>query len=132
VWQPCLSYTINLMLKSIEEFLNHKAMIEGARRICQWFYNHNKLHAMVRDAIGRELVRWNTTRFGTNYMFLSSMYHRKDKFMAWMSSTGFVESRFSSTDEARYAYSCLSSLTWWDMMHFVLKGWNLCMPSFIL
>jgi hypothetical protein len=34
VWQPCLAHTINLILKSIREFPDHKAMIECARRIC--------------------------------------------------------------------------------------------------
>jgi hypothetical protein len=77
---------------------------------------------MMRQAIGEELVRWNTTRFGTNYMFLESMFRRKDKFMTWMSSLGFVESKFSSTQEGRYAHSCLSNLTWWDTMRYVLKG----------
>jgi hypothetical protein len=67
-------------------------------------------------------VRWNATRFSTNYMFLESMFRRKDKFMAWMSSLGFLESRFSSTQEGSYAHSFLSSLTWWDMMEYVLKG----------
>jgi hypothetical protein len=31
-------------------------MIEGARRICRWLYNHIKLHAIMRQAIGGELV----------------------------------------------------------------------------
>jgi hypothetical protein len=53
------SHTINLMLKSIGEFPDHKAMIEAARRICHWLYNYNKLHSMMRSAIGGELVRWN-------------------------------------------------------------------------
>jgi hypothetical protein len=69
-----------------------------------------------------ELVKWNATRFGTNYMFLESMYHRKDKFMIWMVSPTFLESRFTNTDDERFAYSCLSSLTWWDTMEFVIKG----------
>jgi hypothetical protein len=69
------------MLKSIGEFLNHKAMIEGTRRICRWLYNHNKLHVMMRQAIGGELVRWNAIRFSTDYMFLESMFRCKDKFM---------------------------------------------------
>jgi hypothetical protein len=132
VWQLCLAHTINLILKSIREFSDHKAMIEGARRICRWLYNHNKLHAMMRQAIDEELVRWNATRFGTNYMFLESMFHRKDKFMVWMSSSGFLESKFSSTHGGRYAHSYLSSLTWWDTMYYVLKGWSLCMSSFFL
>jgi hypothetical protein len=101
VWQPCIAHTINLMLKSIREFPNHKEMIDGACRICRWLYNYNMLHAMMRATIDGELVRWNVTRFCTNYMFLESVYHRKEKFVAWMSSMSFVESRFSSTDEGR-------------------------------
>jgi hypothetical protein len=34
LWQSCLTHTINLMLKSIGEFPDHKVMIETARRIC--------------------------------------------------------------------------------------------------
>jgi hypothetical protein len=47
MWQPYLARTNNLMLKSIGEFPDHKAMIEAAHRICHWLYNHNKLHAMM-------------------------------------------------------------------------------------
>jgi hypothetical protein len=67
-------------------------------------------------------VRWNATRFGTNYMFLESMFRRKDKFMAWMGFPNFHESSFSSTHGGRYAHSYLSNMTWWDMMEYVLKG----------
>jgi hypothetical protein len=65
-------------------------MIEATHRICRWLYNHNKLHAMMRQAIGGEFVRWNAIRFSTNYMFLESMFHHKDNFMVWMSSPGFI------------------------------------------
>jgi hypothetical protein len=71
---------------------------------------------MMRQAISEELVRWNAIKFSTNYMFLESMFCRKDKFMARMSSPSFLDSRFGSTEEGRYAHSYLSSLTWWDMM----------------
>jgi hypothetical protein len=57
MWQPCLAHTINLILKAIGEFSEHKAMIEAGRRICRWLYNHVKLHAMMRAAIGGELVK---------------------------------------------------------------------------
>jgi hypothetical protein len=67
-------------------------------------------------------VRWSATRFGTHYMFLESMFRCKDKFMTWMGSSSFLESSFSSTHEGRYAHSCLSNMTWWDTMEYVLKG----------
>jgi hypothetical protein len=47
VWQPCLAHTINLMLKAVGEFPEHKAVILAGRIICWWLYNHNKLHAIM-------------------------------------------------------------------------------------
>jgi hypothetical protein len=43
------------MLKAIGDFPEHKAVIRVERRICRWLYYHNKLHAMMRAAIGGEL-----------------------------------------------------------------------------
>jgi hypothetical protein len=132
MWQSCLAHTINLMLKAIGEFLEHKVVIQARRRICRWLYNHNKLHAMMRDAIRGELVKWNATHFGMNYIFLESMHCRRENFMTWMASSSFLESRFANTDEGRFTHSCLSSLTWWEIMHFVLKGVEPCTPFFAL
>jgi hypothetical protein len=119
VSQPCLAHTINLMLNAIGEFPEHKAVIQAGRRICRWLYNHNKLHAMMRAAIGGELVKWKATHFGMNYMFLDSMHHPRDKFMMWMASPSFLESRFVNTNEGRFAHSFLPSLTWWETMQSV-------------
>jgi hypothetical protein len=83
---------------------------------------HQQVACNDESCYWSELVKWNATRFGMNYMFLESMHHRKDKFMIWMASPTFLESRFTNTDDERFAYSCLSSLTWWDTMEFVIKG----------
>jgi hypothetical protein len=40
----------------------------------------------MKAAIGGELVKWNAIRFGTNYMFLDSMYRKREKFIQWMTS----------------------------------------------
>src|SRR5438876_6617927 len=77
VWQPCVAHTINLMLKQIGAFSEHESVISSARSISRWLCNHSKLHAMMKAAIGGELVKWNATRFGTNYLFLESFYGEK-------------------------------------------------------
>jgi hypothetical protein len=64
-WQPCLPYTINLMLKTIGEFFDHESIIDSAKLIARWLYNHGKFHTMKKTAIGGSLVRWNATHFGT-------------------------------------------------------------------
>jgi hypothetical protein len=89
VWQPCLAHTINLMLKDIRDSADHEACIDSAKKICNWLYNSNSLHHMMRSAIGGELVKWNATRFGTNYMFLQSFIRKKEQFIQLMVSAKF-------------------------------------------
>jgi hypothetical protein len=83
-WQPCLAHIINLMLKTISEFLDHESVINSAKVIARLLYNHGKLYTMMKSAIGGNLVRWNATHFGTNYLFLESFLRRKYHFMQWM------------------------------------------------
>jgi hypothetical protein len=122
VWQPCVAHTINLMLKEIRNFPEHDVVIQSARRVSRFLYNHNKLHSMIKEAIGGELVQWNATRFGTNYVFLESFLRRKDKFMVWMGSQGFLQSKFSSMPEGRYTHQTLTSLSWWDELKYVVDA----------
>ncbi|XP_039855240.1 uncharacterized protein LOC120713322 [Panicum virgatum] len=120
-WQPCLAHTINLMLKDIGKWPEHDACIRSAQRICSWLYNSNSLHSMMREAIGGELVKWNVTRFGTNYMFLESMYRKKDQFMTWLVSPEFRRSRHFKSETGRYIYECITSLQWWANMEYVIN-----------
>jgi hypothetical protein len=56
-WQPCLAHTINLILKTIGNFPDHESVIDSAKLIARWLYNHGKLHTMMKNAIGGNLVR---------------------------------------------------------------------------
>jgi hypothetical protein len=68
------------MLKIIGDFPDHKSVIDSEKLIARWLYNHGKLHMMMKNAIGGNLVRWNATHFGTNYLFLGSFLRKKDRF----------------------------------------------------
>jgi hypothetical protein len=41
-WQPCAAHTINLMLKDISCFSEVFEVVDDAKRICRFFYNHNR------------------------------------------------------------------------------------------
>ena len=122
VWQPCVAHTINLMLKQIGAFPEHESVISSARSISRWLYNHSKLHAMMKAAIGGELVKWNAMRFGTTYLFLESFLWRKEKFMQWMGSTELQQLKYLTTDIGRYAHGCLCGLTWWANLQAVVDS----------
>ena len=121
-WQPCLAHTINLMLKTIGDFPDHAMVIDSAKEISRWLYNHGKLHNMMKKAIGGNLVKWNATRFGTNYLFLESFLRRKDAFMQWMGSSELLNSNFLDSDSGKYAHAALSSLQWWDDLKIVVDS----------
>ena len=121
VWQPCLAHTINLILKDIGKWDDHKAMIQSAQYICQWLYNSNSVHSMFKSVTGGELVKWNATRFGTNYMFLESFMKKKDQFMVWMMSTEYRSSRHYKTEAGKYAFDCMTSVQWWANMQYVIN-----------
>lgn len=121
VWTPCLAHTVNLMLKDIGKRPEHEGTLSTCKRISTWLHNHGQLHAMMRQAIGGELVKWNATRFGTNYMFLESLYRKREAFMQWMTSTEFLHSKWSSTEEGRFAQARLSNVQWWDGLGYLLR-----------
>ena len=41
-WQPCVADTINLMLKDIGRFPDVQEVLDSAKRICRFLYNHNR------------------------------------------------------------------------------------------
>lgn len=121
-WQPCAAHTINLMLKEIASFNEVAEVVHSAQRMCKFFYNHNRLHAMMREKIGGELVRWNATRFGTVFLFLQSFWDRKDKFQAWMVSDEWNKSDWKDELDRDFTYDCLTSRKWWENVELVLKA----------
>jgi len=71
-WQPCAAHTINLIFKDIGEFQEVDKVVQSAKRISRFLYNHDRLHDEMKKKIGGELIRPNATRFGTVFIFLQS------------------------------------------------------------
>jgi hypothetical protein len=51
-WQRYLAHIINLILKTIGDLSDHESVIDSAKFITRWLYNHGKLHTMMKNAIG--------------------------------------------------------------------------------
>ncbi|CAN6353633.1 unnamed protein product [Urochloa humidicola] len=120
-WQPCAAHTINLMLKDITEYVEVHEVVVSAKRICNYLYNHNRLHAMMREKIGGELIRWNATRFGTVFLFLQSFMDKQEKFEAWMISSDWKNNELKHMEDHKFTYDCLTSRVWWESVEVVLK-----------
>lgn len=69
------------MLKDIGKFSEIDDIVSTAKKKCTNFlHSHNRLHNEMERRIGGQIVRMNATRFGTVFMFLESLWDRKDKF----------------------------------------------------
>jgi hypothetical protein len=77
---------------------------------------------MMKNAIGGNLVRWNATRFGTNYLFLESFLRRKNCFMQWMATPQLQKSGYLDSNAGKYVHACLSSLLWWDSLKRIVES----------
>ena len=74
----------------------------------------------MRNAIGDELVKWNATRFGTNYIFLDSIYRKRDRFMPWMASSEFQHSKWADTEDDRFTHARFSSMEWCEGLKYII------------
>jgi hypothetical protein len=110
------------MLKTIGDFLDHESIIDSVKLIARWFYNHGKLHTMMKNVIGGNLVRRNATRFGTNYLFLESFLRMKDRFTQWMTTPQLQQSGYLDSNAGKYAHACFSSLPWWDSLKRIVES----------
>jgi hypothetical protein len=119
-WTPCLAHTVNLMLKDIAERYDHSATIKQCKQISSWLHNHGQLNTMMRNAIGGELVKWNATRFGTNYMFLDSIYRKREQFLQWVSSPDFLNSKWADTVDGRFMQTRFSCIEWWEALKYII------------
>jgi hypothetical protein len=93
------------MLKTIGDFPDHESVIDSAKLISRWLYNHGRIHTMIKNTIGGNLVRWNTTHFGMNYLFLKSFLRRKDHFIEWMGTLQLQQSRYMNSNVEKYAHA---------------------------
>jgi hypothetical protein len=110
------------MLKSIGDFKDHESVIDSAKAISRWLYNHGMFHMMIKNEIGGNLVKWNATNFGTNYLFLDNSLTRKDCFIQWMTTTKLQQFGYLNSNATKYAHACLSSLIWWDNLKIVVDS----------
>jgi hypothetical protein len=110
------------MLKTIGEFPDHESIIDSAKLIARWLYNHGKLHTMMKTAIGGNMMRWNVTHFGTNDLFLESFLRRKYRFIQWMATPQLQNSGYLDSNAGKYAHAYLSSLSWWDNLKRIVES----------
>lgn len=60
------------------------------KKICRFVYKHGRVHDLMRDKIGQDLVRPAVTRFATSFLTLTSMYKHRNGLKKFIVMNGML------------------------------------------
>ena len=72
-WNLCAAHCIDLLFKDIGKNPSITDMINNARKITNFIYNHGWLLAQMRKYCGGDIVQLGITRFATNYIAIDGL-----------------------------------------------------------
>ena len=122
-WSPCAAHCIDLMLEDVGKIPLIKEVVDQARSITKFIYNHAWVLSLMRRCMrNRELLRPRITRFATNFISLQSLLRVQ-----------FELKQMFVRDEWRIAHIAgermgKPSLDWFTPTRFV-KEWRKCAQS---
>ena len=74
-WTPCAVHCIDLMLEDMGKLPWIKEVIDSAKNVTKYIYNHTYVLSLMRRFTGnKELLRPAITRFATSFISLQSMH----------------------------------------------------------
>jgi hypothetical protein len=86
-WVPCSAHCIDLMLEDICEDNVVENVVNSARFITTFIYNHNNVLDIMRaHTNGRELLRPGATRFASQYIALDSINGQRSNLIRMVAS----------------------------------------------
>ncbi|XP_077219376.1 uncharacterized protein LOC143853475 [Tasmannia lanceolata] len=113
-WTPCAAHCIDLMLKDIGKKATVKKLVDEARSVTNFLYNHGYILALMRSLCGGDLVCPGLTRFATNYVALQSMLDKKVGLKQLFSFKEWNECKESRSVAGKKAEEIVGRPSFWD------------------
>jgi len=99
-WTSCAAHCIDLMLEDIGKLHWIHEVVEKAKSITKYLYNHTiVLNTMRIYTEGKEIVRPAMTRFATNFISLQSVVEQKINLKRMFLGLEWMRSKHSKTPE---------------------------------
>ncbi|CAL8116536.1 unnamed protein product [Prunus armeniaca] len=115
-WTPCAAHCIDLIFEDIGKQESVANVINNARKLTNYIYNHSWLLAQMRIFCQGDLVRPGATRFATNYITINSILNKKAGLKQLFTSEEWYNSRFSESEEGKRIESRVLDHRFWDAM----------------
>ncbi|KAK9133127.1 hypothetical protein Scep_012655 [Stephania cephalantha] len=113
-WTPCVAHCIDLMLKDVGTHRIVQVVVEQARQITNYSYNHHCVLTLMREKCGGDIIRPGLTRFATNYIALTSLLEEKQGLKEMFASREWKNYEHNRTTQARQIEDLVASSKFWD------------------
>ncbi|XP_042477690.1 uncharacterized protein LOC122059052 [Macadamia integrifolia] len=118
---PYAAHCIDLMLKDMGKLKIMQNVVERARQVSTFAYNHGFSLNLLREKCGSDLVRPGLTRFATNYIVLQSFESKKIGLRSMFTSNEWFDWRELGSTSGREAQATISSEEFWTQLGKVVK-----------
>jgi hypothetical protein len=88
-------------LEDIGKIKEFNSYINMAKKVSRFIYKHGRIHNLMRNKIGGDLVRPGVTRFATLFLTLASMHRHRNGLRNLFISDEWHQTRFPTTHEGQ-------------------------------
>ncbi|KAI3988477.1 hypothetical protein MKX01_026291 [Papaver californicum] len=114
-WTPCAARPVNLMLEDIGKVKWVNMILEHAKRITRYIYNHGViLNMMRRYTGGMDLVQPTHTCSATDFASLKTMVSLKENLQGMVSSQEWIDCELSKTQGGIAMIEIILSQSFWS------------------
>lgn len=115
-WTPCATHCVDLMLEDFRELEWISTILEQARSISRFIYNHSLiLNMMRRYTFGVDIVVVGPTRSSTDFATLKRMVSVKHNLQSMVTSEEWMECSYSKKEEGYATLDYISNPSFWSM-----------------
>ncbi|XP_028962423.1 uncharacterized protein [Malus domestica] len=115
-WTPCAAHCIDLIFEDIGKQESVANVINKARKLTNYIYNHGWLLAQMRIFCQGDLFRPGATQFEINYITINSILNKKAGLRQLFTSEEWYNSRFNESEEGKRIESRVLDHRFWDAM----------------
>lgn len=114
-WTPCSARCIDLMLEDIGKFEWINAILEQAKSVTRFIYNHIVVLNMMRKyTYGKDLIQPAITRSATNFTILQSMVNLKNNLQTMVTSQEWMDCPYSKIPDGVALIDLIYSEDFWS------------------
>lgn len=121
-WTPCACQCIDLMLEDIRKLESVHVILEQAKAISRFIYNHNVVLNMMRQkTFGVDIVDLGITQSATDFMTLKRLVDIKTNLHSAFTSEEWMESPYSKKPEAFAVTDYITDQSFWSVCDSIIR-----------